>query len=207
MINTRTTTAVAVAGALFAAPAAALAAEADDPPSPIQTALRAPVGGHLTVASQMRAEARENRQQDLIRRAMRLAGEVADARGESFDADARRSQRAELRDQAPAEIQEERRELRDDLAEAQEPEPAPAPAVEASTASPVLEAIAACESGGDPTTDTGNGFYGKYQFDLQTWASVGGTGNPALASEAEQDERAAILYAQRGASPWPVCGQ
>ena len=207
MINTRTTTAVAVAGALFAAPAAALAAEADDPPSPIQTALRAPVGGHLTVASQMRAEARENRQQDLIRRAMRLAGEVADARGERFDADARRSQRAELRDQAPAEIQEERRELRDDLAEAQEPEPAPAPAVEASTASPVLEAIAACESGGDPTTDTGNGFYGKYQFDLQTWASVGGTGNPALASEAEQDERAAILYAQRGASPWPVCGQ
>ena len=207
MINTRTTTAVAVAGALFAAPAAALAAEADDPPSPIQTALRAPVGGHLTVASQMRAEARENRQQDLIRRAMRLAGVVADARGERFDADARRSQRAELRDQAPAEIQEERRELRDDLAEAQEPEPAPAPAAEASTASPVLEAIAACESGGDPTTDTGNGFYGKYQFDLQTWASVGGTGNPALASEAEQDERAAILYAQRGASPWPVCGQ
>lgn len=209
MINTRTTTAVAVAGALFAAPAAALAAEAKDPPSPIQAALRAPVGGHLTVASQMRAEARENRQQDLIRRAMRLAGEVADARGERFGEEARRTQRAELRDQAPAKIQEERRELRDDLAEAQEPEPAPAPApaVQASTASPVLEAIAACESGGDPTTNTGNGFYGKYQFDLQTWASVGGTGNPALASEAEQDQRAAILYAQRGASPWPVCGQ
>ena len=33
-------------------------------------------------------------------------------------------------------------------------------------ASPTLEAIAACESGGNPGTDTGNGFYGKYQFDL-----------------------------------------
>jgi len=72
---------------------------------------------------------------------------------------------------------------------------------------PHLEAIAACESGGNPSTDTGNGFYGKYQFTQQTWESVGGTGNPAAASEAEQDRRAAALYAQQGASPWPVCGQ
>ena len=72
---------------------------------------------------------------------------------------------------------------------------------------PHLEAIAACESGGNPSTDTGNGFYGKYQFDLQTWAAVGGSGNPAQASEAEQDRRAAILYEQSGPSPWPVCGQ
>jgi Transglycosylase-like domain len=69
-----------------------------------------------------------------------------------------------------------------------------------------LEAIAACESGGDPTANTGNGFYGKYQFTQSTWASVGGTGNPAAASEAEQDMRAAMLYAQQGSSPWPVCG-
>ena len=77
----------------------------------------------------------------------------------------------------------------------------------ASTASPVLEAIAACESGGNPSTDTGNGFYGKYQFTQETWQSVGGTGNPAAASEAEQDRRAAKLYAESGTSPWPVCGQ
>jgi len=74
------------------------------------------------------------------------------------------------------------------------------------TASPALEAIAACESGGDPTANTGNGFFGKYQFTLETWAAVGGTGNPAEASEAEQDRRAAMLYAQAGSSPWPVCG-
>jgi soluble lytic murein transglycosylase-like protein len=70
-----------------------------------------------------------------------------------------------------------------------------------------LEAIAACESGGDPTAVNAAGYYGKYQFDLQTWAAVGGSGNPAEATEAEQDYRAALLYAQSGASPWPVCGQ
>ena len=76
-----------------------------------------------------------------------------------------------------------------------------------STASAPLEAIAACESGGNPSADTGNGFYGKYQFTMATWQSVGGSGNPAAASEAEQDRRAARLYAQAGSSPWPVCGQ
>ncbi len=54
---------------------------------------------------------------------------------------------------------------------------------------------------------TGNGFYGKYQFTLSTWQSVGGSGNPAAAGEAEQDKRAALLYAREGASPWPVCGR
>ena len=76
-----------------------------------------------------------------------------------------------------------------------------------STASPVLEAIAACESGGNPATDTGNGFFGKYQFTEATWQAVGGTGNPAAAPEAEQDRRAAQLYAQAGPSQWPVCGR
>jgi len=76
----------------------------------------------------------------------------------------------------------------------------------AATASAPLEAIAACESGGNPSTNTGNGFYGKFQFTQQTWESVGGTGNPAAASEAEQNRRAAMLYAREGSSPWPVCG-
>jgi hypothetical protein len=75
-------------------------------------------------------------------------------------------------------------------------------------ASPALEAIAACESGGDPHAIGGGGaFRGKYQFDRGTWASVGGSGDPAAASEAEQDRRAAILYSRSGASPWPVCGR
>jgi soluble lytic murein transglycosylase-like protein len=70
-----------------------------------------------------------------------------------------------------------------------------------------LEAIAACESGGDPTAVSSDGTHrGKYQFDYSTWASVGGSGDPAAAPEAEQDMRAAMLYAQAGSSPWPVCG-
>jgi soluble lytic murein transglycosylase-like protein len=70
-----------------------------------------------------------------------------------------------------------------------------------------LNAIASCESGGDPTAVNAAGYYGKYQFDTGTWASVGGSGNPAEASEAEQDYRASLLYSRAGSSPWPVCGQ
>jgi hypothetical protein len=69
-----------------------------------------------------------------------------------------------------------------------------------------LAAIRACESGGNYATNTGNGYYGAYQFDQQTWNSVGGTGNPAAASPAEQDARAQALINQRGSSPWPSCG-
>ena len=70
-----------------------------------------------------------------------------------------------------------------------------------------LEAIASCESGGDPAAVSSDGTYrGKYQFDYGTWESMGGSGDPAAAPEAEQDYRAALLYAASGSSPWPVCG-
>ena len=67
--------------------------------------------------------------------------------------------------------------------------------------------VANCESGGNPNAVNGAGYYGLFQFDLQTWRSVGGSGNPTQASAAEQLSRAKKLYAQRGASPWPVCGR
>jgi soluble lytic murein transglycosylase-like protein len=70
-----------------------------------------------------------------------------------------------------------------------------------------LEAIAACESGGDPGSVSTDGSYrGKYQFDYGTWASVGGEGDPAAAPEYEQDRRAALLYDRTGGSAWPICG-
>ena len=69
-----------------------------------------------------------------------------------------------------------------------------------------LAGIRQCESGGDYSTDTGNGFYGAYQFDQSTWESVGGSGSPAQASPAEQDQRAQQLMQQSGSSPWPSCG-
>jgi hypothetical protein len=70
----------------------------------------------------------------------------------------------------------------------------------------LLDQIARCESGGDPTAISGSGQYrGKYQFDRATWAAVGGKGDPAAAPEAEQDRRAATLLARQGPSAWPNC--
>jgi peptidoglycan hydrolase-like protein with peptidoglycan-binding domain len=77
----------------------------------------------------------------------------------------------------------------------------------ASAAAATLDRIAACESGGDPTAVSGDGqYHGKYQFSLQTWAEMGGDGDPAQASEAEQDRIAAKLLRQAGTTPWPNCG-
>ena len=64
-----------------------------------------------------------------------------------------------------------------------------------------------CESTETYNIDTGNTFYGAYQFTWDTWQTVGGSGNPALAPAAEQDARARLLYAQRGSQPWPICGR
>ncbi len=69
-----------------------------------------------------------------------------------------------------------------------------------------LAAIAACESGGDPTAVSSDGRYrGKYQFSRPTWRAMGGSGDPAAAPEAVQDRLAAKLYAAQGSAPWPNC--
>jgi LysM repeat protein len=69
--------------------------------------------------------------------------------------------------------------------------------------SALLARVRMRESGGNYSDNTGNGYYGAYQFSLGTWESVGGTGLPSDASPAEQDMRAQILYSERGCSPWP----
>jgi hypothetical protein len=68
-------------------------------------------------------------------------------------------------------------------------------------------ALRNCESHGNYAVNTGNGFYGAYQFDLQTWRSTGGSGLPSAAPPWEQDARAKALYQQRGSQPWPICGR
>jgi peptidoglycan hydrolase-like protein with peptidoglycan-binding domain len=76
------------------------------------------------------------------------------------------------------------------------------------SASSVLARIAQCESGGNPAAISPDGHYrGKYQFTRATWRALGGTGDPAKASEATQDRIALALYEQRGTQPWPVCGR
>ncbi|HUD11940.1 MAG TPA: transglycosylase family protein [Candidatus Saccharimonadia bacterium] len=67
----------------------------------------------------------------------------------------------------------------------------------------ILARVRMRESGGNYADNTGNGYYGAYQFSLGTWQSVGGSGLPSNASPAEQDMRAQMLYSERGCSPWP----
>jgi LysM repeat protein len=105
---------------------------------------------------------------------------------------------------------------------------APAPAAPASTAqadspAPVQAAapaavssggadwaaIAACESGGNWSTDTGNGFYGGLQFTQQTWDAYGGgqyASSANLATQAQQIAVAQRVLAGQGIGAWPVCG-
>jgi len=202
-----TTTALALAGTALALPAGvALADTNDDPPSPTESVLAAPFAGHLTMNAQMRAEHREAVVERLTPKVIRTKHKTAKVKGVKFE---HRAQKRRLRGDSPKELRTElersRRELRKAKRAAAEAETGQAAA--AGAAPGHLRAIAACESGGNYSTNTGNGFYGAYQFTQETWASVGGTGNPAAASPAEQDKRAAMLYAQQGSSPWPVCGQ
>ena len=70
----------------------------------------------------------------------------------------------------------------------------------------VLKQIAQCESGGNPRAVSPSGTYrGKFQFDMATWRSLGGRGDPAKAPEWQQDKRALRLYRMRGTAPWPNC--
>ena len=69
------------------------------------------------------------------------------------------------------------------------------------------DAVAQCESGGNASVNTGNGFYGAYQFDLQTWQGLGYSGVASSYSLAVQTQAAQQLQSQRGSSPWPVCGK
>jgi hypothetical protein len=69
-------------------------------------------------------------------------------------------------------------------------------------------AVRRCESGGNYRAVSRSGRYrGAYQFDQQTWESVGGRGDPAAALPIEQDARAKHLFVLRGARAWPVCGR
>ncbi len=97
--------------------------------------------------------------------------------------------------------------------EAVTPRPAPAPPAPAVVVTPAAPtgdpwaALRQCESGGNYGDDTGNGYYGAYQFNLGTWRSLGFGGVPSQAPPAEQDQAAQELQARRGWSQWPSCAR
>ena len=66
-------------------------------------------------------------------------------------------------------------------------------------------AIRDCESGDRYYLDTGNGYYGAYQFSLGTWEGLGGVGLPSSAAPATQDLLAYRLYLSSGFFSWPEC--
>ena len=87
------------------------------------------------------------------------------------------------------------------------PAPAPAPAANYSGGSSVWDSIAACESGGNWATNTGNGYYGGLQFSLSTWQAYGGSGRPDQQSrEAQIAVAERVAAAEGGYGAWPVCG-
>ncbi|MCK1815425.1 LysM peptidoglycan-binding domain-containing protein [Streptomyces sp. XM4011] len=71
------------------------------------------------------------------------------------------------------------------------------------------DAVAQCESGGDWSINTGNGYYGGLQFSSSSWAAAGGTQYAAQANQATKDQQIAtaeVLLSMQGPGAWPVCG-
>jgi hypothetical protein len=73
---------------------------------------------------------------------------------------------------------------------------------------PALKVLRACEAGGNYRANTGNGYFGAYQFSAATWRRVGMTGLPHKARPAVQDTAAARLHDRRGSwADWGSCGR
>ncbi|MCM1975174.1 transglycosylase family protein [Streptomyces sp. G1] len=71
------------------------------------------------------------------------------------------------------------------------------------------DAVAQCESGGNWSINTGNGYYGGLQFSASTWAAYGGTQYAATADQASKAQQIAIaekVLAGQGKGAWPHCG-
>jgi len=78
-------------------------------------------------------------------------------------------------------------------------------ATPAATSTSTWDALAQCESGGNWSTNTGNGFSGGLQFTQSTWAANGGTGSPANATREQQIAVAQNVQASQGWGAWPSC--
>lgn len=69
------------------------------------------------------------------------------------------------------------------------------------------DALAQCESGGDWSTNTGNGYAGGLQFSPSTWKAYGGSGSASSASRSEQIAVAERVLADQGWNAWPSCSK
>jgi hypothetical protein len=178
-------------------------ASAQQPTSPGQPAA-GPPGQPAAVPGDMRAAAIStlaNRHVYFARRYHRLLGD-------RLSLPERRAMRQQVSQLDPSTLRAKTHDLRSDIRSLRRKldrklnggaPPVPIP--------PQLSSIAECESHGNPRAVSAGGTYrGKYQFSFATWRSVGGRGDPAAATETEQDRRAAVLYRTGGPGHWPVCG-
>jgi hypothetical protein len=85
------------------------------------------------------------------------------------------------------------------------PTPAPAPVANSGGAGGVWLQLRECESSNNYAANTGNGFYGAYQFSAATWTGLGYPGRPDLEPPSMQDQAAMRLQAQAGWGQWPAC--
>ena len=72
------------------------------------------------------------------------------------------------------------------------------------------DSVAACESGGNWSISTGNGYYGGLQFTPGTWAGYGGKEYAPNAHQATREQQIAVaekVLRGQGIGAWPVCGR
>lgn len=165
-----------------------------------------------TAAFERDAEARLATAQEAVRRAEQERRDAERAAAASAAAAAA----AERSTPAPSSSGGARRAASPAAPAAAAPAPAPAGAPSAppgqgnpsAAESATLAKIRWCESRNNYSIVSASGRYrGAYQFDRTTWGGVGGSGDPAAASPAEQDYRALLLLRMRGTRPWPRCGR
>lgn len=143
---------------------------------------------------------REIHRQPRVSRAERIAAIEVD-RHEEFHRDERRAEQHQQEHQQQ-EVQRQRV-----VSSREEPAAPEAPAPPTASSDQAFVRLATCESGMRNTTNPSGKYRGYFQFDLQTWRSIGMAGDPLDHSWEQQLHAAKLLHSQRGWSPWPQCSR
>ena len=157
-------------------------------------ALEQEAAAHLAAAEQAEAEARQRAAGFQAQQAV-LQAQLQDARTAVVDEQRRRTTARPVPQQPVA---------RPPAAPPTVPAPVPIPAARD------WDAVAACESGGNGSINTGNGYYGGLQFSQSTWEAFGGSAYAPRADLAAKSQQIAVaerVLAVQGRGAWPTCGR